>query len=107
MGLNDTDFGPGRKGSISSKNDLLLICKYERNVPRRREKFFSIFHLRASILSWFVAMWRLSSSNVSRETLADLKALFLFENWRRCAIVCQHFEVGPNRSHRPTGRGHS
>jgi len=52
-------------------------------------------------------MGSLSSSNVSRETLADLKEVFLFENWRRCAIVCQHFEVGPNRSHRPAGRGHS
>jgi hypothetical protein len=29
------------------------------------------------------------SANVSRETLADLKAVFLFENWNRCAIVCR------------------
>lgn len=46
-------------------------------------------------------------ANVSRETLAHLKEVFLFENWNRCAIVCQHFGVGPNRSHRPAGGGHS
>jgi hypothetical protein len=54
-----------------------------------------------------MAVRRPSRSNVSRETLADLEAVFLFENMNQCAIVCQHFEVGANQSNRPAGGGHS